>query len=33
MNKEQVKATIQAWRNMPDEEKWQLIAAAEVTAA
>ena len=33
MNKTQVEATIQAWRNMSDEEKWQLIAAAEVTAA
>ncbi len=33
MNKEQVKETIQAWRNMSDEEKQQLIAAAEVTAA
>jgi hypothetical protein len=33
MNKEQVEATIRAWRNMSDEEKWQLISAAEVTAA
>jgi hypothetical protein len=33
MNKTQVEATIQAWRNMSEEEKWQLIAAAETTAA
>jgi hypothetical protein len=33
MNKTQVEATIQAWRNMSEEEKWQLIAAAEVAAA